>query len=222
MTLVKAWSWSAWSLYNMCPAKYKYEKIDKLKQPQAPAMKRGNDMHVGIANYLKGTASVLPTEVLQHARVIQVIQEIQVFPDKVVEQQWGFTRQWEATAWFGDATWFRQVLDVGMLYEDLTAEAVDWKSGKRYGSNADQMELQALSVMCKYKPAKYVETRLVYLDSGEEEMAGYAATDRVTLQAKWEKKIAPMFNDVMFAPRPNDKCKWCHFSRSNAGPCKFG
>jgi len=38
---------------------------------------------------------------------------------------------------------------------------------------------------------------------------------------KWEKNVQPMFKDTRFAPRPNEKCKWCNFRKAAGGPCKF-
>lgn len=222
MGMITAWSYSRYSLWAQCPAKYDYQNNKKLPQPQSPQMARGDMMHKATAKFLLGTAPGLPTEVMQHQRVVNIIQEIKAFPDKVVEQQWGFTNQWKETGWFGNATWFRQVLDVGLLYEDLTAECVDWKSGKEYGDNSEQMELQALSVMHKYSACKDVTTRLVYFDSGSEIFDEYKGADKAKLTAKWEAKVQPMFADTTFIARPNDKCKFCHYRRSNNGPCKFG
>lgn len=215
-----AWSYSRYALYAQCPLKFKLEVIDGQKQPQSPAMARGNKIHVDLANYLKGTGT-LPAVVTAPYQV-KLYAEMAAFPEKLVEHQQGFTRQWKPTGWFGSDTWYRQVYDVALLYEDMTAEAVDHKTGKKYGSNAEQMELQALSLMCQYKPVTHVTTRLVYVDSGEEEIAEFPATDREALKAKWEAKVAPLFADTVFAPRPNDKCKFCHFSKSNNGVCRFG
>jgi hypothetical protein len=224
VSLVKAWSYSRHEVYVLCPLKFKLRYIDKLPEPGAPAMDRGTKVHAGAAAYLHGTGA-LPVEFV-HAKHVQLAAELLAFPDKQVEQQWGYTRAWQPTGWFGNATWFRSILDVGVLYDDMTYEDIDWKTGKRYGSNAEQMETQALAVMCRLKPVTHVSTRLVYLDTGEEEFAEFPARDKEKLMRKWEVKVAPMFADDMFAPRPNDKCKWCAFSRSNwAGegrPCKFG
>lgn len=215
-----AWSYSRYALYAQCPLKFKLEVIDGLKAPQSPAMARGNKVHVDLANYLKGQA-LLPAAVTTPYQV-KLYAEMRAFPDKLVEHQQGFTNQWKPTGWFGADTWYRQIYDVALLYEDMTAEAVDHKTGKRYGSNAEQMELQAVSLMCQYKPVTHVTTRLIYVDSGEEEIAEFPAVDREKLTAKWNSKVAPMFSDKIFAPRPNDKCKFCQFSKSNNGVCRFG
>ena len=225
---VKAWSYSAWALYDLCPLQYKLAKIDKIPQPQAPAMKRGNDIHVGVAAFISGKAEGLPQEAMQNPVIVKLIQEIKaVDPDyKQVEQQWGFTNQWKPTGWFAKDTWFRSVLDAGVMYDDMAYEDCDWKSGRRHGkSNSDQMETQALSVMCKYPPVRHVTTRLAYIDEAGDnpfEFAEFPATDKLKLAQKWAKKVEPMFAAEAFPPKPNDKCKWCAYSRSKGGQCAFG
>lgn len=221
---VKAWSYSAWAMYALCPLKYKLAKIDKVPEPGSPAMQRGNEIHVGVAAYITGKAAGLPAAAMQHQVMVDLIEQLRAFPaqSREIEQQWGFTSNWQPTGWFAKDTWFRSVLDAGVMYDDLTYEDVDFKTGKRYGSNDEQMETQALSVMVKFKPVLHVTTRLAYLDSGEFEFAEFPVSHKERLKDKWEKKVAPLFNDTVFAPRPNEKCRFCSFSKSKGGQCAFG
>lgn len=222
VTLVKAWSYSRYACYALCPLQFKLRYIDKAPEPGSPAMERGNRVHVALAAYLKGTAAAPPPEAVAHAAHARLIEEIKAAEDKVVEEQWGFTNTWKPTGWFSKDTWFRSIIDVAVAYEDNTLEDVDWKTGKRYGSNDEQMESQALSVMCKYQHITHVTTRLAYLDSGDEEIAEFEVRLKPLLRTKWEKKVAPMFVDDMFVARPNNKCGFCAFSKSKGGQCKFG
>jgi hypothetical protein len=223
MTSVEAWSYSRWATYETCPLQFKLRHIDRVPEPQAPAMVRGNKIHKELAAHLNGADEIgpapLPPEALKFTKLIE---ELKNHQDKVVEQQWGFTSVWKPTTWFGSNVWFRSVLDVLVAYADETAEDVDWKSGKRYGSNDEQMETQAIAVFSKYPHIGHVTTRLVYLDIGEEEFAEFSSTDKEKLQEKWEKKVKPMFVDDMFVARPNDKCKFCNYSKSKQGLCRFG
>ena len=55
MNKVKAWSYSALKLYEGCPARYKAEKINKIKQKKkSPAMERGIAIHKKGEDYLNG------------------------------------------------------------------------------------------------------------------------------------------------------------------------
>lgn len=221
MTTITAWSYSRFAKYELCPAQFKYAYIDKLPTTGSPAMARGDKIHRSIASFVMGGIA-LESDAVKHAFPAKLIKEVRDFEDKVVEQQWGFTARWEPTGWFGKDTWFRNIVDAAVLYDDLWTDCLDWKTGKRYASNADQMELNALAMMRHFKPATGVTTRMVYIDSGEEDTSEFKRSDEPLLMAKWEKKVEPMFTDTAFLPRPNDKCRFCDFSRSSGGPCRFG
>jgi hypothetical protein len=222
-----AWSYSRYAAWALCPLQFKFKFLDKLPEPGSPAMQRGDEIHKGTAAYISNKVDVLPRDAMQNAVALRTITEIRAMPaeSKQVEQQWGYRADFEPTGWFGGDTWFRSILDAGVMYDDMTYELVDWKTGKRYGSNQDQMETQALAVMKRFKPVKHVTTRLVYLDSTDSdpfEIAEFPANHAEKLAEKWRGKVAPMFADTVFAPRPNEKCRFCHFSRSKSGKCAFG
>lgn len=225
MNAVTAWSFSAWELYTQCPAKYKYAKIDKLPDPPGPAMARGRAVHKSVEDFLKQPTSSFPVEAAKFAKLVY---ELAQFPKLLVEQQWAFDRDWREAPWFGKRDgsgkqpWLRSVVDAGVIYEDHAVEVIDWKTGKLYEENKEQVELFALSAMVRYPMAPTVTTRLAYLDSGDELISEHKAADRDKLKAKWEKAVVPMFTDTVFAPRPNSKCKWCNFSKSKSGPCRYG
>lgn len=226
MSAVKAWSFSAYDLWAGCPLKYKYEKIDKLdKGPDPEAFKRGRLVHDAIAKYLSKEADSLPTGYVKSKWAMQVYDEFRTFDDIIVEQQWGFTRQWKQTGWFGGPkgeTWLRTIVDAGVMYEDMSCEIIDHKTGKPRGSYGDQLELFAVSTFCRIPAAISVDTRLVFTDHDSQPDEKFDAKDKDKLIAKWEKKVAPMLSDENFNPRPGDVCKFCHFSKSADGPCRFG
>ena len=218
--LVTAWSYSRIALWEECPYKFKLKHIDKLKEEQSPAMARGDKVHKGLAAHITGEAPMPP----EAKPFCGLVAELRTMPadNRVVEQQWGFNKSWRSVGWFDKACWVRVILDAGVVYPDGTADVVDFKTGKKYGTNADQMELFALATFCRFPHLSHVTTRLWYLDSGDEDVAEFEQDARSEMIEKWEKRVAPMFADTTFAPRPNDKCKWCSFSKSKGGPCKFG
>lgn len=222
-----AWSYSRYEAWARCPLFFKLKFLDKLDKATSPAMERGDKIHKGIAAFVANQVESLPQDAMANPVVLTVIQEAAHFPTdkKQVEQQWGYTADFKPTGWFGGDTWFRSVLDLGVMYDDMTYEAVDWKTGRRYGSNNDQMETQALAIMARFKPVQHVTTRLVYVDEAGPnpyEFAEFPATHREKLATKWRNKVAPMFSDTVFAPRPNEKCKFCAFAKSRMALCAFG
>jgi len=221
MSKLTAWSYSRISLWEQCPLKFKLKHIDKLPEEQSPAASRGDTIHKEAAAFISGATTGFPPSL---AKFDAQMWELHDLPrdSVVVEQQWGFTKSWRPTGWFGANTWFRNILDVGVVYPDGHSDVVDHKTGKEYPDHADQRELNALSLMCRFPDVSHVTSRMWYLDAGHETIAEFEQHQKGELQEKWEKRVAPMFADTVFAPRPNDKCKWCAYARSKNGPCKFG
>lgn len=219
-----AWSWSRYETWVLCPLKYRLKFIDKLPEPGSPAMERGNVIHKQTADFITGARAELPDAVKVPFQQ-KLLEECRAADDKIVEEKWAFTTGWQPTGYFAKApkaAWLRTIVDYATLYEDMVVEIVDWKSGKVYGHNDDQIELFALSAMCFFKPAVQVLTRLVYFDAGSEQRDSFDAKDRDALIAKWNARVAPMFADRDFIARPNDKCRFCAYSKSNGGACRFG
>lgn len=215
---VTAWSFSRLELWERCPFAFKCKHIDKLPDPGSPAMARGNSIHKEAALFLNGTTSTLAPELMKFADEMRELKTLKPF----VEQQWALSSRWRKTGWFDKLAWCRVILDAGVVYDDGTADVIDHKTGKKYGENVDQMNLFATATFAWFPTVEHVTTRLWYLDADDEDIAEYDRDQFEDLKAEWEDRVAPMFNDTIFAPRPNEKCRWCAYAKSKGGPCKFG
>lgn len=223
MRMIDAWSFSRFDLWRLCPKQF-YEKFitKSIAEATTPAMERGNKIHKEAADFLMGQLPDLPPSLERFGRLMW---QFRGFPEKLVEQQWAFTKDWKATGWFAKGSnpaWLRVILDAAVLYPDDTADVIDHKTGKKYGSNAEQMELFALATFSYAPWTKEVTTRLWYLDNGVEDKDVFDHRDVEKLRTKWEKLVEPMFNETVFAPRPNEKCRFCALAKSNGGSCRFG
>lgn len=222
----EAWSYSAWADYDLCPAKYEGRKVLKLPEEPGPALLSGRVFHDQIAAHITRADAPAPDRPI-HKRLQPVVDQLREIDDKVVELQWGFNSAWKPTGWFtrsppAKATWLRVILDVGVVYPDATAHVGDWKTGKRYDSNDDQMELFGLATFAQFPWVNDVETRLWYVDNGAEEIAEFTRSEEPALRAKWEERARRMLSDRTFTPKPNDKCRFCVRSRQSGGDCRFG
>lgn len=218
---VDAWSYSRYADYKQCPLRFKLKHIMKMKEPGSPAMQRGSDIHKEGEIYLK--ASRQPKKVpasYQHFK--EEMQQLWSLKP-MVEQQWGFTREWAPTGWFGRETWLRIVADAALLYDDNTADLIDFKTGRKYDTNEEQVELFSAGIFMKFAHVEHVTTRLWYLDQPDdnEVIREYTRKDFESIRKDWEKKIVPMFKDKRFAPTPNEKCRFCAFSKNKGGPCPY-
>lgn len=223
MNAVKAWSFSAYDLYHQCPLKFKLEKIDKLKRKDTPALAKGREVHDIIAKYLSKETDWLPETAVKARNARALYAEFRTFDDVIIEKKWAFNSGWKSTGYFASDTWLRTVVDAGVLYEDMSAEVIDHKTGKKRSGYMDQLELFATAVFCQIPAVNLVTTRLQFVDFEEEpEMADFPARDKDKLIAKWNKKVEPMFADTAFNPRPSDKCIFCDFSKHKGGQCRYG
>lgn len=218
-----AWSYSRYNDYKTCPFRFAYKHLLRIKEPGSPAMERGSVIHKEAEAYVTAKRKPkLPPSLVNFA---EQFEQLRGMGNIHVEQQWGFTDKWKPTGWFGNDTWARVVLDVGVLYDDNTADVIDHKTGKKYATNEDQMELFGLAAFRKFPQLVEVTTRLWYLDIADdtenEVERTYKASEAAAIERDWNKRVKPMFADRRFPPRPNPKCTWCFLSKAKGGPCSF-
>ena len=232
-TQITAWSFSRYSTYKQCPAKAKYLYIDRLKEPSSEALENGARVHDLAEKYIKGQIRSLPPELKGFADDFKAHrkQYAKKIHGMVVEDQWAFTNTWSETAWNDWVKcWVRIKIDCAHHLDEETLRVRDWKTGKfRENMNEEyieQLELYALSSLMLHSHIKKVQVELVYLDQGlvyppADKPMIFSREDIPRLKKLWEKRVTPMLKDKRFAPRANDKCRWCHFSKAKGGPCKF-
>ena len=228
-TTITSWSFSRYSVYKLCPAKAKYLYIEKLKEPPSPAIERGAQIHDLAEKYIKSQLRALPPELKKFEDDFKALrkQYKKKIHGMVVEDQWAFTKDWTETAW-NDwiKCWVRIKIDCAEHVDEETLRVRDWKTGKfreqQQEDYAEQLELYALAALLLHPHINRVMTELVYLDEGTVfAISDKRREDLPALKKLWEKRVTAMLKDQRFAPRPNDKCRWCHFSKAKGGPCKF-
>lgn len=214
---ITSWSYSRYACYKECPAKAKYKFIDRLFEPPAPAMERGNVIHKMAERYTKGEEKKLP-------------EELKLFKDQFtelkkskprVEETWAFTKSWAQTVWNDwQNCWLRIKTDASCV-DGTTLYVIDHKTGKLRDGYDEQLSLYGVGGVLVHPHIKEVNTQMWFLDSGDVVEKTYKATELKALQKDWDKKVQPMLNDTRFAPKPGNGCSWCAFSKSKGGPCKF-
>lgn len=234
-----AWSYSRLQQHETCPAAYKSKHIDKdpcwNTDAGAPLI-HGRRVHGGFAAFLTGGENgtyyaeqeketyhaSMRFEAKAYAKFVTVEQELaRMMP--LVEQQWGYNADYKPTSWFGKDTYFRSILDVGVLWPDNQFSCVDWKTGRAKEDHIEQMETQAISVFQRYPQVHWLETRLMYVDTGQEKHDEFYRKDAPALIAKYEKRVGVVKNDKEFRPRPSAQgCKYCPLAKSKGGSCAFG
>ena len=221
----EAWSYSRRHDYQECPRKSYLKYLAKLPEPENAAMAAGNEVHKACEAYVLGRlpADPVPPRLANFEAEFKAVRRIATVR---TEEQWAFTRDWKPTGWFDKDAWCRSKADLHWLVpatrtNGCTVFNVDHKTGKEYESHADQEKLYALTTFLKYPEAEWVRTAYWYLDLGKMVQGVYHRDQVPALQAEEEARTAPMLADRTFAPRPSDKCRFCHYSAAKNGPCEF-
>ena len=238
MTTITSWSWSRLSVYEACPAKAKYKFIDKLPEPPSPAMERGDDIHKKADAYITGRLDSLPVELKGYKKDFTRWREAHRAwaaeePDALLvetEQTWAYTSSWGLTR-YNDWTgcWLRIKTDLTIQVDDYDLEIIDFKTGKnrpeQVSEYRQQLKLYDVGALVRFnEPRLRVRSRLVFLDIPSCEVEGDTVTvaDVDRLKREWEQRADRMTADKKFMPTPSDSaCRWCSFSRSKGGPCKY-
>lgn len=214
---ITSWSYSRYSVYKECPAKAKYKFIDKLPEPPSQAMERGISIHKMAEDYASGSITTLPKELKFFKDEFKELRA----SSPMVEDTWAFTKDWNETKWNDwQGCAVRIKTDAYCLDED-TLYVIDHKTGKMRDGYDEQLSLYGLGAMLKFPHIQNVSTQLWFLDSGDQVIKEYSIDQMNILLDGWNKKVAPMLNDVRFPPKPSNACRWCAFSKSKGGPCKY-
>jgi hypothetical protein len=95
---VWAWSYSKYSCYKKCPRQYKHKYIDKIKEPQSPALANGIRVHQLGEDYLLNKIEHVPEEYKHFRDDMIYVREQGAVP----EETFTFTKNWKgSTEWFG-------------------------------------------------------------------------------------------------------------------------
>ena len=218
---ITAWSNSRYNTYETCAYKAKLIYIDKKKEPANPAMERGSEIHKLAEDYLTRRIKRLPKELKRFDKEFKAL--LKDGAPLMVEEQWAFDKNWKSCDWFSKETYCRMMVDVAENYLEMgELVLIDHKTGKARDNHIEQCGLYALGAFERFPQADHIVAKLWYLDQGVEvKEEFYRKKDHKKLKTKWAKAVRPMLNDTIFAPRPNQFCRWCHFRKDNGGPCQY-
>jgi len=220
-----AWSYSRLIEWEACPLKAKLHHLDKIKEPEGPALARGSAIHKLAEDYVLARCVEMPAELAKFKEEFEDLRSRKRSLE--VEADAAVTKDWEPCNWDDWGTcWLRGKLDV-LFFIGTTAYVVDHKTGKVHPENADQLDLYATVVMARRPDITVVEAALWYLDQGEVIQRAYTrALDFERLKKQWNKRVKPMLADKTFKPTPGNACRYCWYgqgSKRKGGPgnCTF-
>jgi hypothetical protein len=210
-----AWSFSRYHDHKECPRRAKLKHLDKVPEgPKGPALIRGEHIHKLAEDFVGSKLKKLPSDLKNFTKEFVMLRKKKA----VTEGKWAMTVGWKVCDFFDWATaWCRVVLD-SHYAEKKRARVIDYKTGKIYGDNDEQMELYAIAGFEHYPDVDEIDTELWYLDQGELQKKTYRRKDLPALQKKWKRKVIPILTDKRFPPRPGQQCSYCAYSIRKHNP----
>lgn len=218
---IKAWSYSALTLFESCPRQFKYRKIDKLPEKKAEAMMRGIKIHNEIAKFLEGKLDEVPDSGMLFEDQLWELRGM----TPIVEQQWAFTKGYKSVSWFDKKVRLRVIADAAVEYSDNTGDIIDHKTGKyREGDHEtydEQMDLTAAAMFKRNPLLTDITVRLWFLDADEEVIREIPKDQALLKLDELEDRAEIMMTTERFPPNPSWKCRFCVWSADQGGQCEY-
>lgn len=228
---ITAWSYSRYAKWVECPKSAYFKFVLKLPEPGSPQMERGIKAHEHAASIITGqqlpggAAHDTPLDMPWQRRLRNTHQTYK--EDVEAELQMAFTADWKQTGWFAKDAWCRIVFDA-LIVEAGTGPVIvqEHKTGKPRTGHLEQATLYAAGVSV-LAPGRDVEVTLNYFDiptEKDESRVRHNFSSVVSLQFRdaWKVRAERMLADTEFPTRVGPQCRWCHFRKSNGGPCSKG
>jgi hypothetical protein len=212
-----AWSYSRLTVYRECPFKACKKFLDKLPEPEGPALAHGTEVHKTCEAYLNGTVKRLPIMLQPFKTEVKDIKKFLIG----TELQWAFRQDWTPTGWFDKDCWLRIVVDAASQPKPTILMIDDWKTGRVYEEKQDQLDLYNLGGLLLHPEVEVSKSRFIYLDQKVIKPSQLERKDLEKAKAHWRKETTKMMLDTTFTPRPGNYCRFCYLRKSAGGPCKF-
>lgn len=212
------WSLSSLGTYEKCAAKYNFRYNLGLKDPPGPAASRGIVKHKAMEDFISGASTILPTDLALYHGLLTSIKMVdgQVLP----EVKLALNEKWEPCDFNAPDVWWRGVLDL-LVVEPDRGTLYDWKTGKIYDDHDDQKDLYSIAALSHHQHLYEIRAIHVYLDLGKNREKTIHRDQLPPMREKFNARVAKLRSEVQFPANPSFMCKYCSFSRSNGGTCKF-
>lgn len=221
--LIKAWSFSKLKKFQTCQHQVYLEGVAKIKPESGEAANRGTRIHDEAEKFVRGEFEELPASLKRFESDFMKLREAFERGEVTLEEDWGFTTEWESTGFFDKNVWCRMKLDAFHRESPTSAVVIDYKSGKKFGNELTHQRQTlnyAIGTFHKHPELSYISTQLWYIDTGEKLIQNYNRAEALLLQPGVEREAHKLTDCVEFFPNPSKfACKWCYYKES--GDCEY-
>ena len=224
------WSFSKLSTFEECPAKAKFQYIDKVRTPEKAVFIKGNKAHKILEEFIESKYQINPmsmnilvsylkqlgiTLTAKPKKELSNLSKMTKLIPVKTELKWGFSKNWGVlNDWFDSGVYCRMVVDLFVMTNDFLG-VVDYKTGRMYDHHKDQSSLYALGAM-KYAAARdnkaeEVRVSFLYLEHNAVETKIYNTNDMKEMEAEWTKRAETMLSAETLPENLGPACKWCDY-----------
>lgn len=231
--MISTWSYSRLKIFESCPYHAYLEYAEKRPIPPTvnkTAADRGTRVHEQCEKWIRGE------EVTDFHKLLEKKSDIldeykEAFTQSLVEveEDWGFTSDWQPCGFFDDNVWGRMKLDVFYRPTPEYGIPIDWKTGKAFGNemyHTQQGQAYAIGCFARYPELEFAEVQFHYLDQNCKPLTRkYTREKAEKLQLSLDKRARRMTEATEFPAKPNKiNCRWCPYSPNNGGDssCPWG
>lgn len=211
------WSYSSWSTYDECGARFAFRYSQKIPDKPSPAMARGTEIHTDAEMWTQTTKKVpLPPNLKKLAPQFEALRKAK----PQVEAWWGVDKEWKPVKYGG---WLVAKIDAFVQVKNELI-IIDHKTGRVYADKHEkQASLYAALGGIFFPKVKRVVAEMWYLDQGSTLTWEWNREQVEQYQALWDRRGKEVMAHPNLNPRPGWYCKWCPYSKANAGgACKAG
>lgn len=207
------WSLSALGLFEKCQLKYRFKYVDKLPEPRGTAASRGVDSHKIFEDVMLGKRE-LPPEFNYYHQMLTELKTRENYPEHKI----ALARDWTPRDWEDPEVWYRGILDL-----KVGDTVYDWKTGKIYPDHDDQKSIYSLGLFSEDPTLQRVRAVHVYIDLGQQREKTFTRDEVPDMRRHWEARVTFLERTKPedMIPSPGFHCRWCAFSASKGGPCRF-
>lgn len=220
--LVKTWSATLLDTFEKCPHAVFLSRVKKAPRVENEAANRGIAIHQMAEDYITGVTTKLPAELKKFEKAFESERIAYDKGSVIVEEDWGFDKDWNTCGWMAKEVWARMKLDIFEFHdsEKHSATVTDVKTGKKFGNEIKhnrQGRIYAIGSFMRFPSLEYIRTEFRYVDHGEVLQNVYTRPNLVHLLPQLTKRAVKLTSTLDFPPRPSrSNCKFCDHAKNGA------
>lgn len=235
MSLVPTWSFSRLMKFEQCPYALYLSAYKKLPTPEQDPTKgagRGNIVHDNAEQWVKGETEDLSPVITKHfAGEFRVLKEDYERGCCILEEDWGFNKDWGPTTWEADDIWCKMKLDNFRTEAPLNtgvdyAQVIDYKTGRKFGNEVkhiQQAQVYMIGAFMKFPQLNHVKVEFWYFDQNSKLQKLYSRDNLNQYLNKFTQRALRLTECDNFEAKPSKMhCRWCDYGVANGtGACEF-